>query len=371
MERDAPTCAACGSSVRLRALTALLAQELFDAALTVPEFPTLRGVRGLGMSDPPELESRLAAKFDYTNTFYHKAPHFDVKAMDQRDLGRYDFILSSEVMELVAPPVEQAFAVLGRMIKPNGVLLLTTPFGLKGATREHFPELHEYTLAELGGHTVLVNRRRDGSVEVFEDLVFHGGPGSTLELRLFTEESLRAMLLAAGFDSVHVACANLPEFGIDHVGDWSLPIVARKGRLVPPVGEIALQYRDACRRAGWAEKDRDSTRADYQRHVAYHEGREQELKSDLERRLEWGRKIERDFEQRTEWALRLERDYQELLTEFERVRTSEAEGWDRVELLKRELESSRAEACGLRAQRERLEARWWWKVAKRVKGGGL
>ena len=149
------------------------------------------------------------------------------------------------------------------------------------------------------------------------------------------------------------------------------PIAARKGRFVAPAGEIALQYRDASSRAAWAERDRDAIRADYQRHVAYHEVREQELKNDLARRTEWARKIEGDLEQRTEWALTLERDHKELLAEFEHVQKSEAEGWDRVALLARDLESSRAEAGQLRAQRERLEARWWWKVAKWVKGGGL
>ena len=360
MERDAPSCASCGSSVRLRGLALLLSQELFGAALTVPEFPVLRGVRGLGMSDPPELESRLGSKFDYTNTFYHKAPHFDVNEMDERDLGRYDFILSSEVMEHVAPPVEQAFDVLGRMLKPDGVLILTTPFGLKGATREHFPELHEYMLATLGDRTVLVNRRRDGSVEVFEDLVFHGGPGSTLELRLFTEESLRGMLCAAGFDSVRVAPESLPEFGIEHAGNWSLPIVARKGRVVPPIGDIVLQYRDACRRESWAARDRDQTHADYERHVAFHAAREEELKRDIEERTQWARKMEADFKQRTEWALSLEREHKAALEEFERVKKSETEGWERAEKAEKELAEARAE-------RERLEAKWWWRIAKRLR----
>jgi len=58
------------------------------------------------MSDLPDVASRLADKFDYTNTFYHQEPSFDVTHPDVRDRGRYDFILSSEVMEHVPPPIE-------------------------------------------------------------------------------------------------------------------------------------------------------------------------------------------------------------------------------------------------------------------------
>jgi len=56
------------------------------------------------MSDTPDLAARLAAKFDYTNTFYHQAPVFDVTQPDERDRERYDFILSSEVLEHVRLP---------------------------------------------------------------------------------------------------------------------------------------------------------------------------------------------------------------------------------------------------------------------------
>src|SRR5579871_1544508 len=117
MVRDLRSCEACGSSVRLRALIALLSKEVFGVPLTLPEFPVLKSVRGIGMSDSPDLAARLSEKFDYTNTFYHQAPFFDVSQPDPRDEGRYDFILTSEVMEHVPPPVERSFAALYRMLK--------------------------------------------------------------------------------------------------------------------------------------------------------------------------------------------------------------------------------------------------------------
>ena len=110
--RETASCAKCGSSVRLRALLALLSQEIFGILMTLPEFPVLKGIRGIGMSDAPGLADRLAEKFDYTNTFYHQAPRLDITNPDARDLASYDFILSSEVMEHVPPPVERAFSCL-------------------------------------------------------------------------------------------------------------------------------------------------------------------------------------------------------------------------------------------------------------------
>jgi hypothetical protein len=68
-DREAADCAVCKSSLRLRSLIALLSQEIFGVALALPEFPTLKGIRGIGMSDSPELAKRLAEKFDYINTF--------------------------------------------------------------------------------------------------------------------------------------------------------------------------------------------------------------------------------------------------------------------------------------------------------------
>ena len=71
------------------------------------------------------------------------------------------------------------------------------------------------------------NRRRDGQVEEFPSPVFHGGPGTTLEMRLFSRDSLLRDLRAAGFREVRVADEGVPEFGIVWPVPWSLPVVAR------------------------------------------------------------------------------------------------------------------------------------------------
>ena len=63
---------------------------------------------------------------------------------------------------------------------------------------EHFAGLHQTGIADIDGRPVLVNRSRDGGYEVFDELVFHGGQGSTLEMRVFSESDIRVRLTAAG-----------------------------------------------------------------------------------------------------------------------------------------------------------------------------
>jgi hypothetical protein len=358
--RETQNCPVCGSTLRLRALIALLSQELFGVLLALPEFPVLKGIRCIGMSDAPDLARRLAEKFDYTNTFYHQAPRFDVTNPDERDRGRYDFILSSEVMEHVPPPVERAFATLHSMLKADGFLLLTTPYTLEEKTTEHFPDLYDYTLAAPSGKTVLVNRRRDGSIEVFENLVFHGGHGSTIEVRVFSEKSLREALLQEGFDEIHFATENYPEFGVEHAEAWSLPIAARKGRFQPPAAELALQYREACRLAGRKIRDLEAIGAEYERHIAFHNWSHAQMQNDMEERILWTRKVEEQFEERSRWALDLKRERDEAVAAFRHAEASEKEAWQAVSALSKDVDQARTELA-------RLTATGWNKLGRRLR----
>jgi SAM-dependent methyltransferase len=340
--RETAGCAQCVSTVRLRGLAALLSWELFGVHLALPDFPELKGLRAFGMSDPPQFAAQLARKFDYTNTFYHQPPMLDITHPPESEWGRYDIIVSSEVMEHVPPPVEDAFRNLHRLLKPNGLLLLTVPYGIGMPPREHFPDLYEYALASPGGKTVLVNRRRDGSIEVFEDLCFHGGDGSTLELRVFNQEAILQVLRDAGFDEVRIAAENVPEFGVDHAEAWSLPIVARKGHFAAPVADVARSYAASLAQQSALRKQLDILQAEYERHIAFHNASHQESERLLAERLDWVRKTEALLEERTQWALKLDQDYKELLAHLDHVK---------------------AEA---RQQLERLEARKWFRLGRKL-----
>ncbi len=115
-----------------------------------------------------------------------------------------DFVISSDVLEHVHAPVSSALINVHNMLKPGGKLILTVPYVEGYETIEHFPHLLAYEIAKLGDTYVLVNQRADGQVEMHQNLSFHGGPGSVLELRIFGEGDLFATLASAGFNSISV-----------------------------------------------------------------------------------------------------------------------------------------------------------------------
>jgi len=117
-----PASCACGSNVRVRALLHLLSMELFSRSLTAIDFPKLKSIRGLGMTDKPGYAAILAEKFDYTNTFYDRTPRFDFTEPHAGLYGTYDFILSADVLEHVAPPVARAFENARKLLRPGGTL---------------------------------------------------------------------------------------------------------------------------------------------------------------------------------------------------------------------------------------------------------
>jgi SAM-dependent methyltransferase len=223
-----PATCACGSNVRVRALLYLLSMELFGRSLNSADFPKLKSIRGLGMTDKPGYAAILAGKFDYTNTYYDRPPRFDFTAPHPELYGTCDFILSADVLEHVAPPMERPLQEICGLLKPDGFLAATVPCTPDDTMREHFPELNEYRVIRLGASEVLVNRRCDGTLEAREDLVFHEGPGAVLEMRQFGRTGLRARLLAAGFREVHFLLDDVPEAGILFDGDVSQPLIARK-----------------------------------------------------------------------------------------------------------------------------------------------
>ena len=227
--REKPDCRGCGSNVRMRAVIGLLSHELFGARLPIDAFPRDPGIRGVGLSDWDAYAERLGTRLSYTNTYYHQEPLLDITCNPEHQVGSCDFLISTDVFEHVLPPVGLAFTGARQLLKEGGVLILTVPYMVEPAdTIEHFPSLHEWALEQdNGGAWRLENKRSDGSLEVFTELVFHGGPGSTLEMRLFSLQSLLDELRKAGFSSVRVAEDPMPEIGVIWSHAWSLPIVAR------------------------------------------------------------------------------------------------------------------------------------------------
>lgn len=360
--REKPSCAGCGSSVRTRGIIEMFSRELFGAGIPLPDLPRLKALRGIGFSDSMDYAERLAAKFDYRNTYYHKEPRFDVTSIPDHELGAYDFVLSSEVFEHVPPPAEVAFQNAFRLLKPGGVFLMTVPYTLEHDTAEHFPELHDYGLAQLSDRTVLVNRTRCGQLQVFDNLIFHGGGGSTLEMRRFSERGLRSILAGVGFSSIKIYGENYRPFGIIRTENWSLPVAARKQPFsvgLPYVRELTEQWTEWLRRAREFETKARSLEAEFDQYVRWATTRIGELESDLKERTEWAWRLESELKERTDWALSLEKDLTEHVDLARRLQAESEERTRWAMDLQREIDE-------LRAQLARVRGALWTKAGRAI-----
>lgn len=232
VSREIVTCRSCGSTLRFRSFVGALQERLTGRIEPLTKSAPNKKIKGIGMSDANVYANLLSEKFDYVNSFYHQEPHLDITNPDAKWLNKFDFVTNSDVMEHVAPPVSAAFSALRTLLKPNGYLVVSVPYSLAPNTVEHFPNLHDYEIIGSNALRTLRNVTEDGRVETFTNLVFHGGDGATLEMRLFSEQGLIRALVEAGFTDIKIHSSNFPEFGIVNFDLFSLTISARSA---PPL----------------------------------------------------------------------------------------------------------------------------------------
>jgi SAM-dependent methyltransferase len=227
-DREKVSCRHCGSNLRARTIVDILSNQLFGKSIVLIDFPVDKSVKGLGVSDWLGYANLLTSKFSYSNTYLHKEPKFDITNISVSDHGKYDFIIISEVLEHIDPPVMNGINNIYSLLKPNGICIITVPFMNFETTMEHYPDLYVYKIIVNDGKQVLVNTTKDGMVQTFGNLVFHGGGGATLEKRIFTRRSLYDNLHRAGFVDIEYYRSVRPQFGITWVVNWSLPLSARR-----------------------------------------------------------------------------------------------------------------------------------------------
>jgi SAM-dependent methyltransferase len=228
--RETRNCSQCGCTVRWRSVIYALSTELFKESFNIPEFPERKELLGIGMSDWVGYATGLSKSLNYTNTFYDCDPKLDICKPPSELECKLDFVICSDVLEHVAPPVSTAFRGIYRLLKPGGFAIITVPFTIDGDTIEHFPDLFEYTLSVEGETRLLKNRTRDGQEQEFRDLFFHGGSGWTLEMRRFSRRGLIYELLDAGFNEFKLFDEDFPKAGIFWSSRGSVPIAVRKSK---------------------------------------------------------------------------------------------------------------------------------------------
>jgi Methyltransferase domain len=226
LDRGSQTCSKCNSSNRFRSLIAALQERLFDEVSPLKNWRVRKDIAGLGMSDSPVYSVGPAKKFNYMNTFFHTEPFLDISSPDAQFHDRFDFVISAEVLEHVRPPIDMAFKGLRLLLKPRGLLVLTVPFGQQADTIEHFPDLYRFEIIGVGSERELINFTPKGEKQIYRNLVFHGGKGATLEMRVFSESALLKLLKDSGFHEIQIHNRWLPQWGIVHSHPFSLPITA-------------------------------------------------------------------------------------------------------------------------------------------------
>jgi SAM-dependent methyltransferase len=199
LSREDGHCTKCKCYGRLRTMMYAVTAHFSPDEIILAKMKPRKDIRGVGCSDWGYTDL-LAEKFDYVNTFYDHEPKLDLCDVDwsRWKPNSIDFITCTDVLEHVEPPIEGAFDNMRRLLKPGGVAILTVPTTMEPATREHFHDLHDWRIEGNGKQRVVINRRRDGTIDRYDNLCFHGGEGLTLEFRVFSRQGLIDSIQNAG-----------------------------------------------------------------------------------------------------------------------------------------------------------------------------
>jgi SAM-dependent methyltransferase len=203
--RELAICQKCGANARFRGIIHVLG-HLFGKGEGRPlqDWSIRKHIHGVGMSDWSGYANLLSKKFNYKNTFYDRNPQLDIMNLAEKDLGNYDFVICSDVFEHILQPLQKGFDNLFRLLKPGGHLIFSVPYTRAAETIEHYPGLRDYEILNFRGEKIIVNRDNFGGLQVYDNLIFHGGEGATLEMRVFCETDVLSRLAQSRFENIYV-----------------------------------------------------------------------------------------------------------------------------------------------------------------------
>ena len=222
-----------GYNIRFRAICYVLSLKLFNKIYILKDIVSNKNIRGIGMSDS-SWSNICAEKFNYVNTYYHTSPFLDIyNDLHVNMYSNLDFIISSDVFEHINPypGIQIAFDNMYKMLKKDGFIVFSVPFTYL-EHKEHYPSLYRYEIKNENNKYLLYNITKDEKEEIFNNLVFHGGPGSTLEMRVYSHDSLMKYLSNAGFKNITFydpeEYTDMKKYGIFWENKCSLIISATK-----------------------------------------------------------------------------------------------------------------------------------------------
>lgn len=216
---------------RFRAICYVLSVKLFGEVKILNDIESRKDIKGIGMSDSG-WATICKEKFNYVNTFYHMEPFLDIYNDNHvKNYTELDFVISSDVFEHIDPypDIQIAFNNLYAMLKKGGSLIFSVPY-THGKHVEHYPSLYDYKIEKSNDEYILHNTTIDGQKEIYRNLVFHGGPGNTLEMRIYSKDSIMHHLETAGFIDIefHEITEDMNRYGIFFECNLSLIVSAKK-----------------------------------------------------------------------------------------------------------------------------------------------
>jgi hypothetical protein len=221
--REGMACFRCGATWRARAMVLGVLQSLGYLNTTLSDVGEDLSIRGLGTSDDEKFAIKLANKFDYVNTFYHKGPVLDLTNIEPRWRECAHFVTCSDVLEHIPPPTNIALEGLYSLVAPGGAAIVSIPYTTADTSIEFYPNLDRYEIQDnqVVWHDTMGQRHVDTNPE------FHGGAGQTLSFRAWSLSRFEEALLSAGFSRVERVILNA-SLGVPPIPFCDAILIARK-----------------------------------------------------------------------------------------------------------------------------------------------
>lgn len=221
IHRELNLCSSCGSNSRFRATILSLLSAYVDhddgdqdVSYNLTQLTADKSIRGLGVSDSHVYAELLAAKYNYTNTFYHCEPYLDVESrFSFLEYKPIDFIICNDIIEHTTLPPAEVIPILYEALRPGGVLVLCAPTYKLTHHIEKYPSFDHYEVEQTARGYKVHFKSKLGVP--FDDVnpCFHGGPGRVLEIRLISDENLFNNLRSVGFVVSQLSDSLLKQYG--------------------------------------------------------------------------------------------------------------------------------------------------------------